>query len=178
MSFEELSHGGALVAAAYRVADAAIERQDFVDAWLESLELLAMPEASGLHFDGDQVTRLSWALRSTGVRKLVAVPVEEERSKFPAYTFEPSTVDLGKFSFRGGGFNYLVLPTAEVSCAVLCSAEIDTLLIAGTKRFLLSYFGNLRRAAAEFWTYSETYVEDLRPKLRTYLRHADWVGGV
>jgi hypothetical protein len=155
------------------LAAVAISDQDFVDGWLRLRDLRVIPEESGLHFDEDQRARLSSSLNDSGVTRLAAVATEELGTA-STWTLDPTPNDLAAFTYRCGMFDYLLFDREALTVVVYCSSQLDTLLVAGSEEFLRSYFGDLHRAVAEFWTFSETHVESLRPKLRTYLRHAAW----
>jgi hypothetical protein len=153
----------------------AIQEDDFDTSWLQLRNLRVIPEESALHFDEDEARRLTAAFASEGVDRLWGVAAENLGGIGDAWSLTTSQSDLLRFSEENGPFNFLLVDEA-LRVAIYCSSSSDSLLLAGSERFLRAYFGRLQRAVAEFWSFAQLHADEpIYPRLQRYLEHAKWV---
>jgi len=143
-------------------------------AWLSGGPRVALPEEAGRHLEPDECDRLARALTLAGVHELVAItndPLVDDDLVFGLASHED---DLAAFSWEFSGLGALLLPRIGTDLAVLGSVD-DFHLIAGPRKFVTDYAGNLKAARAEFLKYSERHFDIMRPILREAVQYMDWI---
>lgn len=134
--------------------------------WLVSKEWVAVPVDSGMHFDENDIERLSQAAISIGCSQCFAIATEPLGELPRCYQLETTPDDLLAFNRKWGAFNFVLIPETRVF-AVLCTSE-DYFIVAGTCEFVKKAVGrDISVARAEFEEYAsdETWPEDVRELL-------------
>jgi hypothetical protein len=130
------------------------EQRQISRRWLEKHKFVAVPVASGLHFDQRDIDALVKAMHTIECSQFYAVLNELSENLALCYRVEASPEGLSAFNRCCGQFNYFLIPQNE-SFAVDCRNTGDYFVVAGIRSFVEIAIGKtIEEARKEFFLFA------------------------